>query len=112
MLRKTSCREILITPSLRALIDEVISEIASASDPFELAVNEIPSLDAIYPQLGAESADYPFVKYPPNKPAKLSDVTHYIHSSGSTGFPKPIPQTNQAVMQWSSFRALPTFQCP
>ncbi|KII85651.1 hypothetical protein PLICRDRAFT_44986 [Plicaturopsis crispa FD-325 SS-3] len=106
MLRKTSCREILITPSLRALIDEVISEIASASDPFELAVNEIPSLDAIYPQLGAESADYPFVKYPPNKPAKLSDVTHYIHSSGSTGFPKPIPQTNQAVMQWSSFPTL------
>ncbi|KZT19307.1 hypothetical protein NEOLEDRAFT_976969 [Neolentinus lepideus HHB14362 ss-1] len=34
----------------------------------------------------------------------MDDICMYLHSSGSTGFPKAIPQMNKAILDWCSFR--------
>ncbi|KII84556.1 hypothetical protein PLICRDRAFT_117723 [Plicaturopsis crispa FD-325 SS-3] len=104
MLQRTGCRELIVTPSVQALVDGVKAEIASDTDPFELLIREIPPLSAIYPKLGAERVEDPFLKYPSSKDfPKLTDVAYYIHSSGSTGHPKPIATTHEMFMLFSEF---------
>ncbi|KAJ7827451.1 hypothetical protein B0H13DRAFT_2241007 [Mycena leptocephala] len=65
------------------------------------------SLLEVYPNLGVEMPNCPFEPYraPTNFPA-LDDVCLYLHSSGSTGLPKAIPQTHRALIEQSSFPAV------
>lgn len=105
LLRKTSCHRLITTQTtLRSLIDGLRAELAA--DDFDLVIEEIPSLAEIYPKLGRELADDPFEPYPehPSRPG-LSDLALYLHSSGSTGFPKAIPQTHIMMVHWAAFRA-------
>ncbi|KAF7360648.1 General substrate transporter [Mycena venus] len=88
LLRKTSCHRIVSTcVTLDALL-------------------EVPSVSQVYPNLGAESADCTFEPYlaSANRP-ELDDVCLYLHSSGSTGFPKAIPETHRVLWQWSTLTA-------
>ena len=75
------------------------------SPGFELIVEEMPPVLEIYPKLGRETKDDPFEEYP--KPAvrpPMDNVLLYLHSSGSTGFPKSIAETFRIMAQWASFR--------
>jgi acyl-CoA synthetase (AMP-forming)/AMP-acid ligase II len=101
MLQKTSCHHILTTrASLAPLLTSITSLIAS---DFTLLIEEIPTLVYCYPHLGKETHSDPFVLYPVSKsPRDMDDVILYLHSSGSTGFPKAIPQTNRTVLHWYS----------
>jgi acyl-CoA synthetase (AMP-forming)/AMP-acid ligase II len=70
---------------------------------FPFSIEEIPTLAQCYPYLGRETYSDTFVPYPALQgPQGMDDVILYIHSSGSTGFPKPIPQTNTTVLHWYS----------
>ncbi|KAF7965726.1 hypothetical protein HWV62_42156 [Athelia sp. TMB] len=101
LLQKTSCTRILTTsPSLGGLISQVI-----ALAPFK--VKEAPTISQCYPFLGHETASDSFEPYPELAgKLDLDHVLFYLHSSGSTGFPKPIPQTSRAVLSWCSLGML------
>lgn len=106
LLRKTSCHHIVAhLSSVRSLIDATKSEIVSHRPDHKLLVVEIPSMSMVYPKLGAECDDTPFNPYPGYlKRPRVSDAAIYIHSSGSTGFPKPIMETHKMLIQWAAQR--------
>ena len=105
MMKDTSCHRLLTTQqTLHSLLEDVRSQL-SASDPdYELKVDEVPSLSAIFPQLGKEQASDPFEEYPAGPRRSLTDVVLYIHSSGSTGLPKTISQNLGTMNDWTKLR--------
>ncbi|KAF7362617.1 General substrate transporter [Mycena venus] len=104
LLRKTSCHRLVATcVTLAPLIAGILQELRQEDPDFILKVEEIPSLAQVYPNLGTETAASRFESYPiPATKPGLDDVAMYLHSSGSTGFPKAIPQTHRILIQWAS----------
>ena len=100
-----SCSHRLVATreTLRDLIEDVKLEIFAKDPTYELSIEELPSLDVIFPRLGRESKKDPFIPYPTleSRPA-ISDVCMFLHSSGSTGLPKTIPQTNKTLLNWAA----------
>ncbi|EIW83469.1 acetyl-CoA synthetase-like protein [Coniophora puteana RWD-64-598 SS2] len=95
MLNKTECRHILIiTPLPATFLDEVCG--LSALD---LTITRLPPIARIYPKLGRETAENAFAPFPYKRPHP-EEVAMYLHSSGSTGFPKPIAITHLRLIQW------------
>jgi acyl-coenzyme A synthetase/AMP-(fatty) acid ligase len=84
-----------------------MSELAASDPGYELSIEEVPAVETLYPRLGKEKGDDAFEPYPPytTRPP-LSDVAMYLHSSGSTGLPKAIPQTHLILIHWVAFREL------
>ncbi|KAF8075758.1 putative aminoadipate reductase [Lyophyllum atratum] len=116
LLEKTSCRRLITTNvTLKPLIDGIKSHIANTPLSEQLQIEEIPSFATAYPHLAHEAAEDSFQRYtaPTKRPSK-DDVCVYLHSSGSTGLPKAIPQTHLALINWvllpgvSDFRDHPT----
>lgn len=101
LLQKTLCTRILTTsPSLGSLISQVI-----ALAPFK--VEEAPTISQCYPSLGHETVLDSFGPYPELVGEfDMDRVIFYEHSSGSTGLPKPIPQTSRATLGWCSLGTL------
>lgn len=105
MMQKTSCRRLLTTESLLAsLLSDLRKEFDMLPEPFDITIQEAPWIKEIYPHLGAERDTDAFTPYPASaqRPA-LNDVMVYLHSSGSTGFPKPIPITHGAQLDSCAF---------
>jgi acyl-CoA synthetase (AMP-forming)/AMP-acid ligase II len=101
MLQKISCHRVLVTGASLSSLLAGITSLTPTDFPF--SVKEIPTLAQCYPYLGRETYHDTFVPYPAlQKPQGMDDVILYIHSSGSTGFPKPIPQTNTTLLHWYS----------
>ncbi|KIJ59318.1 hypothetical protein HYDPIDRAFT_118655 [Hydnomerulius pinastri MD-312] len=98
MMKKTNCSRIVtLHHAHQRLIDGIRQETLHA----QLTVDELPTLAFAFPHLGHEVESHPFVPYPP--PTSRPDVNKpaiYIHSSGSTGFPKPIPHTYKGQIHW------------
>ncbi|KAH9476002.1 putative NRPS-like protein biosynthetic cluster [Psilocybe cubensis] len=105
MLKETDCHRLLSTQqTLKPLLAGIRSELASTSPGFELSIEEMPAFYDIYPKLGCESQDDPFEEYPmPLVRPPLDNVMLYLHSSGSTGFPKSIAETFRIMVHWASF---------
>ncbi|KAL4260482.1 Adenylate-forming Reductase [Pleurotus pulmonarius] len=104
LLKTVDCHRILCTnASLKGLFSGIRAEIDRDNGSFPVNTEEIPSLSEVYPCLGRESASDPFSPYPEHPTtASLSSVALYLHSSGSTGFPKVIPLTQAAILQWAA----------
>lgn len=100
MLVKTGCHRIVTTnASLGPLMKEV-KTLKPAG--WELTIEDAPTLAQCYPKLGHETAADPFTPYPePAVQLDLDTVFLYIHSSGSTGFPKPIASTTRTIFSWA-----------
>ncbi|KAJ7450213.1 hypothetical protein FB451DRAFT_1286443 [Mycena latifolia] len=108
LLRNSSCHRLIATwVTLGALVAEIKKEFNRLDPDFSLHVEEMTPLAQIYPSLGVETADCAFEAYPvsPNQP-EFDDICLYLHSSGSIGFPKAIPETHRALMQWSTLTAM------
>ncbi|KAF4610095.1 hypothetical protein D9613_010628 [Agrocybe pediades] len=109
MLKETNCHRLLTTQeTLKSLISEIKSELARDSPGFELHVEEMPPIMEIYPKMGRETKDDPFEEYP--KVAvrpPLDNTMLYLHSSGSTGFPKSISETFRIFTHWASYPPMP-----
>ena len=88
--------------TLRDLIKDVKLEIFAKDPMYELLIEELPALDVIFPRLGIEREEDPFIPYPTleTRPA-ISDVCMFLHSSGNTGLPKIIPQTHKSLLNWA-----------
>ncbi|KAJ6534650.1 putative aminoadipate reductase [Mycena vulgaris] len=107
LLVTTSCHRILATKStVHDLLSDVAVELAKNHPGFELTVEEMPSLQAIYPRLGKERPEDPFKRYLPIQPySPLERVCIIFHSSGSTGLPKAIKHTYISLIHWAQFPA-------
>jgi acyl-CoA synthetase (AMP-forming)/AMP-acid ligase II len=91
VLRTVSAHRLIVTESsFRSLLDDVKAELASSD--YSLQIQELPTMDAIYPHLAQETTKHEFeaIALPPRSD-NPDEVVMYIHSSGSTGFPKSIP---------------------
>ncbi|KAF7347147.1 Acetyl-CoA synthetase-like protein [Mycena venus] len=100
LLNNTNSHRLLTTKgSLGHLVDTVSTELSNNNPSFELSIEEIPLLGQIYPHVGHETSEDAFVPYPiQTTRAALDDVALYLHSSGSTGFPKSIPETHRNLI--------------
>ncbi|KAJ6534661.1 putative aminoadipate reductase [Mycena vulgaris] len=107
LLLTTSCHRILATKStVHDLLSDVAVELAKNHPGFDLTVEEMPSVQAIYPRLGKERSEDPFRHYLPIDPySPLERVCIIFHSSGSTGFPKAIKHTYLSLIHWAQFPA-------
>jgi acyl-coenzyme A synthetase/AMP-(fatty) acid ligase len=101
MLRKASSHRLIVTASsLGSLLEDVKNELA-ASD-YGLDIQELPAFPDIYPYFTHENISDPFDPIElPSRDAFVDGVVLYIHSSGSTGFPKPIPWTHQVLSKFT-----------
>ena len=104
MLEKTSSHRI-ITQSALSVISGIKKELASSE--YALEIDELPKLYDIFPTLArGKASSSTFLPYPSaERKFKMDDVVMYLHSSGSTGFPKPIAQTHRTALEWANCRA-------
>ncbi|KAJ7715960.1 acetyl-CoA synthetase-like protein [Mycena metata] len=104
LLNSTSSHRLLTTRgSLAKTMDALSTDLAKKNPPYPLSLEEIPLLGQIYPHLGHETTEDPFVPYPgPKMRTALDEVAMYVHSSGSTGFPKSIPATHTTLIQFAA----------
>ncbi|KAJ7146585.1 putative aminoadipate reductase [Mycena epipterygia] len=108
LLSTTEAHRMLTTNgSLARLVAAVFAESSAKSRPYELSIEEIPLLGKIYPHLGRETKEDDFTPYPsPGTRTALDDVAMYLHSSGSTGFPKSIPETHRNLIHYAGLGGL------
>ncbi|KAJ7683139.1 putative nonribosomal peptide synthetase [Mycena rosella] len=108
LLKNTDSHRLLTTKaSLAHLVDTVAANWSAQSPSPELSIEEIPLLGQIYPHLGHETKEYAFVAYPnPTTRTPLDSVALYLHSSGSTGFPKCIPESHRTLIHYGALDAL------
>ncbi|KAG6878149.1 hypothetical protein C0993_011567 [Termitomyces sp. T159_Od127] len=102
LLTKTSCRRLLTTHAyLRPLIDSIKSHITGTPFVDELQIEEMPSIASVYPYLAHETEEHPFQSYPsPTQQPTEDDICLYLHSSGSTGNPRPIRINHCFWLHW------------
>ncbi|KAI4521222.1 acetyl-CoA synthetase-like protein, partial [Schizophyllum commune Loenen D] len=100
LLRTSHCHRLVATQqTLPILMRETKVELG---DEYDLTIEEMPALDLLYPYLAHEKATDAFEPYPePEVPQKVEDMEIYLHSSGSTGFPKAIGHTHASIAGWS-----------
>ncbi|KAK0458897.1 uncharacterized protein EV420DRAFT_1269857 [Desarmillaria tabescens] len=97
LLEKVSVRHILVSkdPAMQALVKGALDILQMSADhnilPFSFPS---PSLEDLF-------TDAPITDEVPYGRGKLDDVVMYIHSSGSTAFPKAIPFNNRRIIQMS-----------
>ncbi|KAF8215591.1 hypothetical protein K438DRAFT_1954309 [Mycena galopus ATCC 62051] len=108
LLSDTGSRRLLTTKaSLGHLVDLVSVDLSAMDPPYHLSVEEIPLLGQLYPHLGQETLKDPFAPYPsPSTRTALDNVAIYLHSSGSTGLPKCIPETHRTLIHFAALGAL------
>ncbi|KAF9265405.1 acetyl-CoA synthetase-like protein [Marasmius fiardii PR-910] len=108
LLAKTGCRRLLVTQhTLKDLIESLRSFLSLQKEPFEVAFDEIPSLTQTFPHLAKETPNTPsFTPYPTLQKPDFHSTAIYIHSSGSTGFPKPIPVTHRGIWSYANLPPL------
>lgn len=98
MLKQTSCHRIISQQALSPLLSTVENELEE--EGYVLEVDELPGLDEIFPVIYDECASDDYEPYPPSQvPYNPTDVAFYAHSSGSTGFPKSIPQRHENLLE-------------
>ncbi|KAJ3821631.1 putative aminoadipate reductase [Lentinula raphanica] len=87
LLRKSSARRLLTT---HVTLPDVINGIRSEMRTDGLRLEEAPSLKDIFPYLARETAGHPFSCAVEPFIPEDTDAAIYLHSSGSTGFPKAV----------------------
>ena len=96
MLKRSACHRIVSQPLFDSLLRDVQADFSV--DNYALQVDELPPAERIFPSVYGSEPDV-YNPYPSRKQhLDLDEVVFYLHSSGSTGFPKPIPQRNRAIL--------------
>ena len=98
MLEATSCTRVLGQPTTLPLIQGVQSALVSKG--VNLRMDNLPSMELIYPTL-CDLPDGEVNVYPPSlQPVNLDDPAMFIHSSGSTGLPKSVPLSHRRILEY------------
>ncbi|KAL1679182.1 hypothetical protein EV122DRAFT_210432 [Schizophyllum commune] len=100
LLRVSQCHRLVTTQhTLRPLIDALRQELGAG---YDLTVSEVPALNVVFPNLAEEDASHAFEAYPePTVQPSPEDILIYLHSSGSTGFPKAVGHTRASMAGWT-----------
>lgn len=99
MLEATSCHRIISQPDLAPLVSGVKAQLDEKQ--YELKVDDLPSLTQIFPDIHDGGCVAPCIPYPrSSKPHDMEDIVLYLHSSGSTGLPRAIPQRHINILHW------------
>jgi acyl-CoA synthetase (AMP-forming)/AMP-acid ligase II len=98
MLKSVKARTVLVSSETLppSVVPELKDEFKKAE--IEVEIKEIPALSDIYPDLKSnkKGADVELLPVPKRKVfAEGTEV--YLHSSGSSGFPKSIPYTHEFI---------------
>ncbi|KAF9007727.1 acetyl-CoA synthetase-like protein [Hymenopellis radicata] len=106
LLQDVNCCQVVATSStLGDLLSQTQLELEQHGK--QLSIHEMPLTQTLYPLLGRESSETAFEYYTTGtSPSSLSDVAFYLHSSGSTGLPKAIPQSHLSNLHWCSFQCV------
>ncbi|TFY68509.1 hypothetical protein EVJ58_g989 [Rhodofomes roseus] len=106
MMKHAQCHRIISQPAFAELMAGVRGELPP---DYAVQVDEPPALASIFPALALSSnaslrvpERYP---PPPHEPEPTS-LALYLHSSGSTGHPKPVPLTHGFVRQWCTLPSI------
>ncbi|CCM03416.1 uncharacterized protein FIBRA_05547 [Fibroporia radiculosa] len=106
MLQRTQCHRIISQPSFTPVMDSIRSALPS---DYTLQVDDLPAFADVFPMFSSSSvlisseSDIVLAPYPsPVQSLAPSEVVLILHSSGSTGFPKPIMQTGITILHWCS----------
>lgn len=103
MMKDTSCHRLLTTQhTLSSLVNDIQNQLALSDPDYGLHIDEVPQMSAVFPKLGEERLNDPFEAYPDIERPPLTDVILYLHSSGSTGLPKTVPQTFKSMVDWAN----------
>ncbi|EKM50749.1 uncharacterized protein PHACADRAFT_213638 [Phanerochaete carnosa HHB-10118-sp] len=105
MLKRTSCRRIVCQTSMHSLLTDVRAELESVleSEKYALQVDSLPELEEIFPALRGGGSPDLCEPYPhSDEPFSTDDIIFYLHSSGSAGFPKLIPQRQADIFHMCS----------
>ncbi|PCH38880.1 hypothetical protein WOLCODRAFT_167675 [Wolfiporia cocos MD-104 SS10] len=93
-------------PRVHVFLSDACSALLSGH---ALCVLAIPTLADVFPAFSASpsAAARKLIPYPTLWHAAALDVpVLYLHSSSSTGFPKPIPQMRHTLLQWCAMDSL------
>ncbi|KAJ3994751.1 putative aminoadipate reductase [Lentinula boryana] len=103
LLEKTGAHRVLTTTvTLQELLQNIKTELTSNNPTYDVTFEEVPGLNDLYPKLGGEVSSDSFEAYSSSDPGP-DDIAIILHSSGSTGFPKPISITYRCiVLSWAS----------
>lgn len=100
MIIKTGCQRLLTQPSLVSLQDAVQNTLSQ--NGHKLHIQELPHLHDVFPFLKVVDEDSPVQPYlRSSTPQQSDDLVIYLHSSGSTGLPKPIPLNQRVSTNWT-----------
>ena len=99
MLETVSCTRILAQASTASLVRQVQRNLEAKG--VTLRIDDLPGLPEVFPQLGGsvDAAHAEVKPYPPSdNPVDLRAPSLYIHSSGSTGYPKSVHFTHRRLL--------------
>lgn len=101
MMEHTQCHRVISQPAFAELMSNVRDALSRGH---EMRVDDPPAFTSIYPSLAPSSTNGPASEPypPPPEQPPFTSVAFYLHSSGSTGHPKPVPQTHEFVLRWCS----------
>ena len=103
MLKNISCKKMIYNPSVSTISSIVQAQMQENGSLIDLIL--LPDLYSIFPSLNTSREDGELFPYPYDFSLSGPDeVVLYLHSSGSTGSPKSIPQTHRTVLQWANAR--------
>jgi acyl-CoA synthetase (AMP-forming)/AMP-acid ligase II len=101
MLQSSSCTRILAEESTASLVEQTKSEMELQG--VKIAVDRLPALKDVFPSLDDERkcVQTEVEPYPPAaQPVDTSKTALFVHSSGSTGYPKSVPLSCRRLVQW------------
>lgn len=116
MLEKTSCHRIIVNHAVASLMESVKVEL-STQGGHQVEETELSSFYDIFPELrrrlnGQDMEKTPNVLPYPNlvSARSMDEPVLYLHSSGSTGFPKPLAQSHTTMVEWGRDGMYDTFE--
>jgi acyl-coenzyme A synthetase/AMP-(fatty) acid ligase len=106
LMRNTDCHRLVVSKDhLSELVSGIEAELKANHPDYVLKIDDFPTLDALYPKLGQEVSEDPFEYLTgANKLVGLDEGGMYLHSSGSTGLPKPIRLTKGSLASYARMR--------
>lgn len=98
-MQKTSCHRIVSQPAFASLTSGVKSQLEAKQ--WAVQVDDCPEFSDIYPDFNSGNKPLNCTPYMKSSRAlAMDDIALYMHSSGSTGMPKPIPHRHITSIQW------------
>ena len=100
MIEGTSCHRVITQPIFAPLVDSMTDLLTEKRH--DLVVEELPTIHDVFPGIFEFGEASPVEPFPgPAIMHAAEDIVLYLHSSGSTGFPKPIPWRQHFVLEFA-----------